>query len=754
MSGNNTNLLLDSLAAPILDRPQFELAQIDGATSARTLGVDRLNDRLLPENKIRIWASTKKIPVPTKSDDKGRLYRPIVDPHEIRVLEIKSGAYSEKLRGSLHHCSVEYENETVVNAFVGTVPTRYALSMDDLTTPVWYTALSYTWGAPVFDRDIECNGYEKMITASLDAALRNLRKKDRSVVMWIDQICIDQENNEEKQQQIPLMAKIYRHALNTAIWIGDPSPGSDSAMRFLENIYVRLQFIENDIDPADFERMSLPKPDSEIWQALWDLLSRPWFTRLWIIQEVILSEDARVVCGDSFITWDQLALACIQLSTCGISRWLQLNFSDSAVSSGRGDVCQLAVQLDAMKMACTSNSARDLFSLLIISRNAQCYDSRDKIYGLLGVCSKRDSSAVRTSYAPDFTAAQLYQDMAVYYLSTGSHGGLLTIVLTSVDHDSSDLPSWVPDWRRPRRTTALGCSESTPGAQSIYNANGRNKPAKNKIDFTFNGENKNELRPRGIFVDTVVKTSNLFIDPDLTYLNPTTNNKTLLEFFNFISQLEHYPAPNTVFSAFWHSLVAGKDGSGHLKCPLPFAEIISLLLDACTNQSPSLPGQTYSARQQRPKGRGKLELANLASRTPGQTFQKVRAAMKVAVKNRRLGITEKGYVGLIPEYGKVGDRVYVLDGCHMPFLLRVVDEVERFRLIGDCYVYGIMDGEFVKEDIDFKQIILLLPSAGHSTESAGVCEADFNTSILAQDIRPTWSDFAENVNFTAGDIED
>lgn len=705
MSGNDTIWLPDTLAAQYLDKPQLELAQIDGANSARALGLDRLNDNWLPENKIRIWASTKKIPVSTKSDDKGGLYRPIVDPCEIRVLEIKSGAYSEKLRGSLHHCSVEYEHETVVNKarYSETYPTRYALSMDDLTTPVWYTALSYTWGAPVFDRDIECNGYEKMITSSLDAAIRNFRKKDRSVVMWIDQICIDQENNKEKEQQISLMGKIYQHALNTVIWLGDSSPGSDSAIRFLEDICVHLQFMEKDIDPTDFERMCLPKPDSEIWQALRNLLSRPWFTRLWIIQEVILSADARVACGDSFITWDQLALACLQLSTCGISRWLQLNFSDSAVSSGRGDVCQPVRQLDHMKSQ-TEGGPNLLFNLLIDSRNAQCYDLRDKIYGLLGVCGNRDRPAVRTSYAQDFTVGQLYHDMAVYELSTDSHGLQLTIVLTSVDHDSSDLPSWVPDWRKPRRTTALGCSAST---QSIYNANGRHLPAKNKIDFTFNGENKDELRPRGLFVDTIVKTSNLFIDPDLTYVNPTANNETLLQFFNFISQLQHYPAPNSVFSAFWHTLVAGKDGSGRLKCPPSFAEIISLLLDASTSQSPSLPGQTYSARQQRPEGRGKLELTNLASRMPGETFQEVRAAMKVAVKNRRLGITEKGYVGLLPEFGKVGDRVYVFDGCHIPFLLRVVDGAERFRLIGECYVYGIMDGEFIKEDMNFKQIILV-----------------------------------------------
>jgi hypothetical protein len=656
------------------------------------------------------------IPVATKGDDKRELYKSIADPHEIRLLEIKPGANNEKLRGSLHHCSVEFEGEdlaiedgTLVNVSSSRnekIFTRYALSMDDLTTPVWYTALSYTWGAPSFDGDIECDGHDKAITKSLEAALRNFRKRDQSVVMWIDQICINQENNEEKEQQIPLMAKIYQHALNTVIWLGGSSPGSDSAIQLLDDISVRLQFTES-INPVDFDRIFLPKPDSEIWHALWNLLSRPWFTRLWIIQEVIRSRDPWVACGDSLITWDVLGSACMHLSICGISRWLQQKFSDSAGLGGRDDVCQLVMQLDSMRSSffqLESLEASLLVNTLVESRGAQCYDSRDKIYGLLGVCTRRDRSAVRPSYAQGFTAAQLYHDIAAYHL-TNADTVQLNALLTSVDHNSPDLPSWVPDWRRPRQTTALGYSV---GTQNIYNPNGRFLPARGKIDFTINSQNKNELQVRGIVFDTLVKTSDLFIDPDLTYLDPTTNNQTLLEFFNFASQLQCYPAPNTIFSAFCHTLVAGKDGSGKFKCPSFFAEIVSLLLDASTGQSPSLPGQTYSVRQQRPEGRGRLELANLASRTPGQTFQEVRTAMKLAVKNRRLGITEKGYLGLFPGHGEVGDGVHVFDGCHVPFLLRAVDRVGKFRLIGECYTYGIMDGEITnKEDVGMEQIILV-----------------------------------------------
>ncbi|PMD31539.1 hypothetical protein L207DRAFT_572752 [Hyaloscypha variabilis F] len=585
MSSTDKNELLSAFGSRGT-QGQFELASTENHPEVNT------------ENEIRTWASTKTISAATRGNDKGKLYRPFVDPYEIRVLEIKPGANSEKLQGSLHHCSVEFESEPKdFLAFKGEtlIETRqsrltykyltmYALSMDDLTTPVFYTALSYTWGSQIFDGIIECDGHEKAITKSLEAALRNFRKPDRSVVMWIDQICIDQDNSTEKEKQIPMMGKIYQHAWNTVIW-----------------------------------------------RNLWNLLSRPWFKRLWIIQEVMLSRNLWVTCGDSLITWDNLSNSCIHFSACGISQWLQQHFLDSSSTSGRVDICKSIIDLSLEKSFHEGHEdGLPLFELLVATRYAQCYDSRDKIYGLLAVCRNNDRTAARTSYVPDFTAAELYRDMTFHHLADNLGGLRLTSVLTSVDHDSPDLPSWVPDWRRPRETTALGYSTS---AQSIYNPNGRFQPKIGQIDYTLNSQKKNELQAQGIFFDTLIKASELYIDPDLTYLNPSTN-RTLLEFFKIASQLQHYPAPNTIFSAFWHTLVAGKDASGRLKCPSSFAEIISLLLDAST---------------------GRLELVSLASRTAGKTFQEVRTAMKLAVKNRKLGITEKGYLGLFPRHTEVGD---------------------------------------------------------------------------------------------------
>lgn len=111
---------------------EFELAKID-------------DHDWIPEEtraKVREWAKTKSVPVRPCDDGQQKPYRPIIDPYEIRVLEVKPGATGDKLRGSLHHCSVEYVDPEPYNQSF--IRVRYALSMDDLVTPISYTALSYT----------------------------------------------------------------------------------------------------------------------------------------------------------------------------------------------------------------------------------------------------------------------------------------------------------------------------------------------------------------------------------------------------------------------------------------------------------------------------------------------------------------------------------------------------------------------------------------------------------------------------------
>ncbi|KAM0429218.1 hypothetical protein ACHAPT_006432 [Fusarium lateritium] len=575
--------------------------------------------------------------------------------------------------------------------------TQWAVSTMDFTTPIYYTALSYTWGPQVFEATIECDGYEKKITKSLEAALRRFRQPRDPIMMWIDQICINQDDEAEKKKQIRLMGRIYERARNTVIWLGEAENESGSALQLIERITSCLHYTLSEVDLENLERIDLPASNSRAWKDLWDLLSRPWFTRVWIIQEAILSAEPGTwfACGNRFMPWATLTTACIYLETCGISRKMHEKFGPG-LGQNR-DVCEVVWSLESQRLDYRSGPGPELFKLLTKIRNSNCYDPKDRIYGLLGVCEDGDRQAVIKYDKAGPTAVDLYVNMATHQLLKKPIPGMnLTQVLAAVDHESLDLPSWVPDWRVPPRMYPLGLSF----AHSVYQASGRFKQFSNRED---DGKkplariHDKELIVQGVFFDTLAETSPVFTEPDLTYDNPAMENKVLLTAVAFVSQIQHSESPYTIFTALWKTLIAGKNGDGMLRCPETFAEVFSFLLDQTTGKSPSVAGQTYSVRQKRPKGKGGLELSSLKTRTLGQTFEEARTALRRALKNRRLGITSRGYLGLFPWHVSNGDIVYVFETCALPFTLRPAEN-DKFRYIGECFVHGIMEGEAVEPE--------------------------------------------------------
>ncbi|RBR13500.1 uncharacterized protein FIESC28_08128 [Fusarium coffeatum] len=627
------------------------------------------------------------------------LYKPITNPYEIRVLEIKSGIGAETLRGSLHYCTVEFDPPDLK------YKAKWAISSADYSEPVFFTALSYTWGPNVFDSIIECDGFVKKITKSLDSAIRQFRHPDDSIMMWIDQICINQDDNIEKAQQIPLMSKIYKLATNTVIWLGEASEGSDSALKLLERIVSCLQLTLSNPDFPDLERLGLPEADSKVWEHLCELLTRKWFTRVWVIQEAVLSwdPDTWFACGDFFLPWKILADACTYLITCGISQKLGERFS--AIVSVHAPLGEIISNIEWMKRT----SHPDLFTFLADTRNAECWDPKDRVYGLLGLIGDKAKAAVRVSYASDYTVASLYKDVTVGFIQGDDLNSLirLSLVLGAVDHESPDLPSWVPDWRVPPSMIGL----NTPFAFSgIYHACGPFSRMNNKGKPTakIHGD---DLTTPGVLFDTIIKVTDTFDNPDLSYQSPMTGNTALITAVVFVSQMrKNGPYGGDIFEALWNTLVAGRykkessepwriETASMSQGPL-FAEIFSFLIDETIGRSHSLQGQTYSDRQKRPKGKGGLDLSNLSQRTLGETFQDARLALRRALRGRTMGITSKGYLGLFPGRVAVGDFVYVFDRCPVPYVLRSVGSEGKFRFIGECYVYGIMDGEAVEpEDI-------------------------------------------------------
>lgn len=96
-----------------------------------------------------------------------------------------------------------------------------------------YTALSYTWGNPLATTPILVNGVETEVTLNLEAALRHIRKPEYDVILWVDALCINQNDVAEKNHQVEMMREIFAGAELVIAWLGSASGDSDLAMEVL-----------------------------------------------------------------------------------------------------------------------------------------------------------------------------------------------------------------------------------------------------------------------------------------------------------------------------------------------------------------------------------------------------------------------------------------------------------------------------------------------------------------------------------------
>jgi Heterokaryon incompatibility protein (HET) len=131
-----------------------------------------------------------------------------------------------------------------------------------------YEALSYTWGGLGKPRSISINKQNLAVTENLHAALLRLQDRSFERILWIDAICINQENLKEQSQQVQLMAKIYSKATRVLVWLGETADNSDTALE-------RIRIAAENGSPDSLN-------DKTIQQAILALLQRPWFRRVWV----------------------------------------------------------------------------------------------------------------------------------------------------------------------------------------------------------------------------------------------------------------------------------------------------------------------------------------------------------------------------------------------------------------------------------------------------------------------------------------
>ncbi len=313
----------------------------------------------------------------------------------------------------------------------------------DLEDDLDYEALSYSWGSAVDKKPIICDDARLDVTTNLEAALRHLRHGKDPRVFWIDHICINQSDLDEREQQVSIMRDIYSKASGVVVWLGEPAENDKLAFsvceRLVSSIGTRMKPTGREMvaTPSVLPKRTSTTPDAPRVQDVAHLLAltrRPWFKRVWVIQETAVAARIVVAFGSEQIELDKLYIG---LAISGTTTLHGLQRMARSIQT-------LLFQYELRENGGPNSSLRDLAKLLLYTRRFEATDPRDKVYALYGLTSASfDALDVRADY--HMKVADLYTKVTYALLKQGQTLDLLEVP-RGVSNFRQTLPSWVPDW--------------------------------------------------------------------------------------------------------------------------------------------------------------------------------------------------------------------------------------------------------------------------------------------------------------------
>lgn len=343
-----------------------------------------------------------------------------------------------------------------------------------------YVALSYVWGDSIAAKPLEVNGKAVHVTANLQTALPYVQEKlAASESLWVDKLCIDQDNEVEKSHQVARMRDVYANAVRVIAWLGsaEDCPDSDLAINWLEyfglraiklgigntkarylgrllshgssEIILAVHGAEADaVQLADFVeelRQSLDNQKNPGYNrlvlALDAFFARPYWRRIWVVQEASAACKVEFLCGNRSIDSESLHRGARLIRN--FRRWQLLRTTQPAANQAGSHVLPVHAY-KAVDFFKAITGSGDLVYVLSKLRPYQSKDPRDRVFALLGVAV----DSARFCPAPDYTktCAQVYTELARTFLQRGYFE--ILGFCTNPSESLLELQSWVPDWSR------------------------------------------------------------------------------------------------------------------------------------------------------------------------------------------------------------------------------------------------------------------------------------------------------------------
>lgn len=636
------------------------------------------------------------------------LYEPL-SPGQIRLITIEA---SEQLSDPIHCQLRAYNGETLPP----------------------YKALSYVWGDPFVTAPVTINGIAVDKTVNLSAALRRLRRLE-DTHYWIDAICIDQTNDAEKSEQVARMGEIYKNAATVLAWLGESTSTSDDALDFITEwttAALQLQYTPEPFfyrtpvpsDPVESyvraqwrhamvrEAVALVRDPWSVsrWSGLSAFLGRPYWNRIWIIQELNLAREVTLLCGES--TCDFYSF-----------KWM-LDLEDEAERLRMWTYYDLQ-DIEHLRSYTAAVIARGLATVAVLTRTSLCSlvkrsflslatDPRDKIYALLGLVPSH-MKAIDIDYTRN--VVQVYTDFVLSeIITTGRLSTFYSTPCNKNERTRSIFPSWVPDLQLSGRRSMRNLE---PYACTRYDAAAR-QPAV----WTVSADHK-QLTVRGVRRFAITTRD---VAPKWLHRHPTDMEvaEVVAKWYALSQSLElrdthvRFDHLQTFFRTILHDEsntgppdYSPRDESYTARYGIPrfndmvvsYASWQTLLRQENPNfdaaRLPQLDIQSADTQSATSVAAGEAgSWGN--SRTRQETSAAAFAASRELVhwldrlaRTSCFFLSDEGYMGTAPLDAGLGDIVCVLLGSDTPMVLR--RHGDHFTLVGPCYVCGLMYGQAVKE---------------------------------------------------------
>lgn len=623
-----------------------------------------------------------------------------------------------------------------------------------------YTALSYCWN----DKPYAAAGTSKadpildvgadgiiVLTRNLFTGLHCARRKGHfdSRLFWVDQICINQQDLAEKAVQVALMKDIYKRAGLVLVWLGDDTPTGDGrrALDFADRIAVcidekGLLSPEFDFFPITFKSNDLGLPPIHTavieYMSLMILLTRPWFTRSWVVQEVSLGDMAekRVLLGDTEMSFNAVATA---LLFCVKS----IEFLLDWVPAESRAAFRALIQSSVFSKREEGRPSRALLDVLVRHRGCQATLARDKVFAFLNISDDSERLGIKAEYTvctkkvmidTAMAIIQQYDNLDIFSsanawppLTTNPDGTPMdkcmdgTVPCQATDH-APRLPSWAPDWSR----ASYAPSFQSRGDFGEYFTNYRaSADSVKEVHFR---EDNTQMGLHGRIIDQIVAVGPGFVESQ--GLDIGTHYRIMKSWGDFYGiwdrkrKGETYATNEPLLTAFVNLVTCGgKDVTIQSSKPVPAQ-------DKSSGKEPWLGDGDFTAQfnmlmvvfhanwviESIWPGVAANPVANnvmyaifgvplilwahiLSKLGLGARLSTVSSGFRqrffASVNYRRLIQTKSGFIGLASPQVQPNDWIGLFSGGAVPLVVRDV-QIESdllLQMVGDAYVHGMMFGD-------------------------------------------------------------